>query len=280
MQNARQAARQTYAKTRIAVIRGLGLVYMSAFGSLAVQVDGLIGSRGILPAAELFDQARRALGPGLARMWLLPSLLWIDASDRMLHFLCWGGVLMAVALVLGVLPGPLLSLLWLSYLSLTVAGQVFLGYQWDSLLLEAGFLCILLAPWGLWTQRAKDEPWWVTIGLLRWLVFRLMFLSGVVKLSSGDPTWRVDRAGVSLPDPAPADLDELVHPSTSLDFSHDVRGLHVLRRANRLVLYLRPQSDSPGWICVPRTAADIDRRHRELWLLQFTGSRSLPIASG
>ncbi len=96
---------------------------------------------------------------------------------------------MAVALVLGVLPGPLLSLLWLSYLSLTVAGQVFLGYQWDSLLLEAGFLCILVAPWGLWTQRATDEPWWVTIGLLRWLVFRLTFLSGVVKLSSGDPTW-------------------------------------------------------------------------------------------
>ena len=63
MQNARQAARQTYTKTRIAVIRGLGLVYLSAFGSLAVQVDGLIGSRGILPAAELFDQARRAWGP-------------------------------------------------------------------------------------------------------------------------------------------------------------------------------------------------------------------------
>jgi hypothetical protein len=190
MTGQRSEAPSGYRFTRAALIRGLGLVYVSAFGSLAVQVDGLIGSQGILPAAEFFDQAGRSLGPGLSRYWILPSLLWMNASDHMLHLLCWGGALVAAGLIVGVLPGLFLLLLWLFYLSLTVAGRVFLGYQWDALLLEAGFLGILLAPWGLWLHKARDEPWWVAIGLFRWLVFRLMFLSGVVKLASGDVAWR------------------------------------------------------------------------------------------
>ena len=172
------------------MIRGLGLVYLSAFGSLAVQVDGLIGSRGILPAAEFFDQARQSWAPvsrgsgscpacsgSMPRMGCSISSAGAECSWRRLS--CWACC-----------PGLLLPLLWLFYLSLTVAGQEFLGYQWDSLLLEAGFLGILLAPWGLWLHKARDEPWWLAIGLFRWLVFRLMFLSGVVKLASGDPAWR------------------------------------------------------------------------------------------
>ena len=70
-----------------------------------------------------------------------------------------------------------------------MAGQVFLGYQWDSLLLETGLLAVLMAPWQARLARAADEPWWFTIWLVRWLVFRLMFQSGMVKLTSQDPTW-------------------------------------------------------------------------------------------
>ena len=124
----------------------------------------------------------------------MPTLLWIDASDAALHFLCWGSVLLAAAVMIGLMPGPLFCLLWLFYLSLTVAGQEFLGYQWDSLLLEAGLLAILLAPWSRWLKSARDEPWPFAVWLVRWLVFRLMFLSGVVKLASGDPTWWAWRA--------------------------------------------------------------------------------------
>ncbi len=177
-----------------ALLRGLGFVYLSAFWSLAVQVDGLLGSRGILPAAELMDQARQGPGASPMRFWYLPTLLWLDASDSMLHFLCWGGVVLAAAVMIGLMPGPLFCLLWLFYLSLTVAGQEFLGYQWDSLLLEAGLLAILLAPWSRWLRSARDEPWPFAVWLVRWLVFRLMFLSGVVKLASGDPTWWAWRA--------------------------------------------------------------------------------------
>ena len=151
--------RPRYGRTRSALVRGLGAAYFAAFGSLAVQVDGLIGSRGILPAAELLERAGQALGPGPTRFWMLPTLLWLDASDRALHLLCWGGVVLAAAAVLGVFPGPALLLSWLFYLSLTVAGQDFLGFQWDSLLLEAGLLAILIAPWGPRLTRARDEPW-------------------------------------------------------------------------------------------------------------------------
>ena len=68
-------------------------------------------------------------------------------------------------------------------------GQPFLGYQWDALLLEAGLLSILLAPWGFRTGRAARGPSPAAIWLVRWLVFRLMLLSGVVKLTGGDPAW-------------------------------------------------------------------------------------------
>ena len=93
-------------------------------------------------------------------------------------------------LILGVAPGPVLALLWLCYLSLATAGQVFLGYQWDSLLLEAGLLGVLLAPCVTWLGKARDEPWPLAIWLVRWLLCRLMFLSAIVKLTSGDPSWR------------------------------------------------------------------------------------------
>ncbi|MGO9470631.1 MAG: lipase maturation factor family protein [Isosphaeraceae bacterium] len=185
-----EARRPRYRLTRSVFLRGLALVYLAAFGSLAVQLDGLIGSRGILPAAEFLERAGRFLGTGPAAYWRLPTVFWLDASDRALHTVCWGGVLLSVALLCGLLPGYCALLLWVSYLSLAVAGQVFLGYQWDSLLLETGLLAVLIAPWGLRLKSAGDRPWWLAIWLVRWLAFRLMFLSGAVKLGSHDPTWR------------------------------------------------------------------------------------------
>jgi lipase maturation factor 1 len=179
----------TYRLTRSALLRGLGVVYVSAFGSLAAQLDGLIGSGGILPAAEFLDRAAQVLGTGPATYWKLPTLFWLDASDRALHGVCWGGLGLGVLLIAGILPGPCLALLWLFYLSLTVAGQVFLGYQWDALLLEAGLLALLLTPWCPRLDRSSDLPRPFAVWMFRWLVFRLMLQSGVVKLTSGDPVW-------------------------------------------------------------------------------------------
>jgi hypothetical protein len=169
-------------------LRLLGLVYLAAFLSLAVQVEGLIGSKGILPVAELLDWARARTGP--ERHFLFPSLFWLNASDAALAAASWGGAILSCLLLAGLAPAPLLFALWALYLSLTSAGQIFLGYQWDALLLETGFLAIFWAPFSLRLRPGPQPPAVLVNWLLRWLLFRLMFSSGVVKLLSGDPTWR------------------------------------------------------------------------------------------
>ena len=199
----------------------------------------------------------------------MPSLLWIDASDRMLHLLCWGGVVLAAALAVGLLPGVVAGLLWLFYLSLVVAGQVFLGYQWDSLLLEAGFLAILLAPWTVWLGKARDEPWRWSIWLVRWLVFRLMFLSGLVKLISGDPVWWAWQALEHhyQTQPLPTWTSWYVH-QLPRGLPLALGGVHVLRRADRPVLRARPQADPGGRIREPGAAPGPDRGDGQLRVLQ------------
>jgi hypothetical protein len=172
---------------RSVLLRGLGVAYLAAFGSMAAQVDGLIGSRGILPAAEYLDRAYQVL-KGEAYTFA-PTVLWFDSSDRALQTLCWGGVVVSLVLIAGVLPGPCLVLLWVGYLSLVSVGQAFFHFQWDLLLLESGFLALLMTPWGFWLDRARRGPSLVSVWLFRWLVFRLMILSGLVKMGSGDPTW-------------------------------------------------------------------------------------------
>jgi hypothetical protein len=94
-------------------------------------------------------------------------------------------------LMAGVLPVVALPLLWLLYLSLSIVCREFLSYQWDGLLLEAGLLAIFVAPLTL-RHRLRDvvDPPRLGVWLLLWLLFRLMFGSGAVKLASGDPTWR------------------------------------------------------------------------------------------
>lgn len=187
--SAAASSQSTYYVARWAFLRGLGVVYLCAFGSLWAQVLGLVGSRGILPVADFIDAVSRALGP--ERYGLLPTLLWFDASDAALSALCAAGVALSCALVVGIAPVLVLTALWAVYLSLSVAGQDFLSYQWDALLLESGFLAIFLAPVQLIPRPSREAPpSAVIVWLFRWLLFRLMFGSGVVKLASGDQTWR------------------------------------------------------------------------------------------
>lgn len=183
--------RATFQNARTWFLRALGAIYFIAFLSLRVQVDGLIGKDGILPVAPLLDDVRAQKGVAWG-VFHLPSLAWlIGGSDGALHFLCNGGMVLALLLVAGVAPTLCLALLWVFYLSLATAGQTFLGYQWDALLLEAGFLSIFLTPLRWWTGWRATTPTVSRVGLflLRWLLFRLMLMSGIVKLSSGDQTW-------------------------------------------------------------------------------------------
>ena len=141
-----------------------------------MQAQGLIGSHGILPVAELVDAVAGRLGP--ERFFLAPMVFWLNDSDVAIQAVCWAGAGLSLLLVVNLLPRLSLFLLYALYLSLFYAGQAFMNFQWDTFLLETGFVALLLsvatAP-GIW--------------LLRWLLFRFMFMSGVVKLLSGDPNW-------------------------------------------------------------------------------------------
>ena len=169
-------------------LRGLGCIYLIAFLSLWVQIHGLIGSNGILPAEQYLEAVRQQIGT--EGYYLVPTLFWLNASDACLNFLCAGGVLLSFVLIAGFVPPFALVGLWTFYLSLVTVGQVFLSFQWDVLLLEAGFLAIFFAPLQIRdTPSRASQPSTAFLWLLRWLLLRLMFASGYVKLAS-DEVWR------------------------------------------------------------------------------------------
>jgi lipase maturation factor 1 len=170
-------------------LRVLALVHAAAFLSAWVQIGGLIGPHGLLPADRFFGIVQERLGTREAVMEL-PSLCWFLGAGRFLHVLCGAGVALSALLFAGVAPAPCLALLWVCYLSLAGAGQIFFAFQWDNLLLETTLLAVFLAPWRLLPGWSAAEPPRIALWLLGWLLFRLMFLSGVVKLASGDPAWR------------------------------------------------------------------------------------------
>jgi predicted DCC family thiol-disulfide oxidoreductase YuxK len=174
-----------FAKVEWLFLRLLAAIYLIAFGSLAVQVTGLIGSRGILPVGGYLAAVSKTLG--MRGYWSMPTIFWLGHrwlgdGDRFLQAAAIAGAAVALLLLLGILKAGwerlLLVCLYILYLSFSTAGQDFLSFQWDSLLLETGFLAMFLG-----NSRC-------VILLFRWLLFRLMFLSGVVKLTSHDPVWR------------------------------------------------------------------------------------------
>ncbi|HEV2979619.1 MAG TPA: lipase maturation factor family protein [Casimicrobiaceae bacterium] len=168
---------ETYVLVSWVFLRLFGAIYVAAFASLAVQIVGLVGHDGILPLTNYLDAAKVALGS--RAYWVLPTLFWLDASDAALIAGTVVGILLGLLVILDRWTRPALIGLFVLYLSYTYAGQDFMSFQWDALLLEAGFLAPFL------TGGSRIVVW-----LYRCLVFRYLFLSGVVKLLSGDATWR------------------------------------------------------------------------------------------
>jgi hypothetical protein len=168
-------------------IGALAIAHAVAFGSYWVQWRGLIGPSGILPLGQFLLAAHAQEG---AQAWYdYPSLCWIFGSGRFLDVLCLLGMGLSVTLFLGYAQAVCLVLLWACYLSLVSAGQNFFDFQWDALLLESTAVAVWLVPWTLGRSRSYDPPV-LARALGWWLLFRLMMLSGLVKLASGDPAWR------------------------------------------------------------------------------------------
>ena len=176
----------SYLITRWMFIRMIGMIYFVAFASLGVQIMGLIGSNGILPAAHYLETMRQRMGS--SAYLHVPTLAWLDCSDEALLLMCGAGAFLSLLVVLRFAPALLLVILWALYLSLYQVGQTFLSFQWDLLLLESGFLAIFFAPWKLRPRLSSEPPpSALSVWLIRWLLFRLMFCSGVVKLLHDDP---------------------------------------------------------------------------------------------
>lgn len=163
-------------RTADVVVRGVALCSLAAFASLWWQVVALYGPDGVLPVGDFLDSLAAPLG--WARFYYLPSLLWLAHGPAALHTLCAVGTAAALICIAGRLRATMCLVQYACYLSLFHAGQVFLSYQWDAFLLECLVTAAVLA-------RAPTAGIWVA----RLLLLRFMFLSGFVKLASGDPSW-------------------------------------------------------------------------------------------
>ena len=180
-------APSSYRQARWLFLRALALIYGIAFWSFGHQIKGLIGSQGILPAHDFLEHL---VSYGYARFWYVPTLAWVNSSDRFLVGLCGAGVVFSLLALFNIAPRLAFAALWALYLSLVSVGGDFMSFQWDALLLETGFLAIFYAPGGLFPQRqGSSSPSPVLLFLLRWLLFRLMFQSALVKWLSDDPLW-------------------------------------------------------------------------------------------
>ncbi|HVW24108.1 MAG TPA: lipase maturation factor family protein [Polyangiaceae bacterium] len=172
--------------TRSALVRALGFVDAVAFWCLWRQMDGLLGSRGILPIAQFLSRLPQMLG---AKAYLeLPTLLWLSSSDRVLHALCLVGLLLSLLALAGFANAWSLFAIWAIYSSFVHAGQIFYGYGWELLMIEAGFLAIFLVPARGFRVDSREQPPKSVVWLFRWLTFRVMFGAGLIKLR-GDPCW-------------------------------------------------------------------------------------------
>jgi Lipase maturation factor len=169
-----------YALARLVLQRGLAVVYLIAFAVALEQFPPLLGDRGLLPAPQYVRQVSFRESP---------SLFHFRYSDRLLVAVSTTGMLLSLAAISGITdrwPAPFSAVLWLVlwalYLSIVNVGQTFYAFGWETLLLEAGFLAAFLGPAGT----AVPAP---LIWLFRWLLFRLEFGAGLIKLR-GDRCWR------------------------------------------------------------------------------------------
>lgn len=160
--------------------RLLGFIYFFAMGALYFQIKGLLGKNGILPISRYLELGRLHYSPHC--YWMIPSIFWIDAGDRMLIATVMMGLALSIGLILGIYPPLMILLLYVLYLSIVSTGQDFLGFGWEGFLLEvtahAFFLSLTVIP-NLFVFLSVN-----------FLLFRFHFQAGAVKLQSQDRSWR------------------------------------------------------------------------------------------
>ncbi|MHB2020678.1 MAG: lipase maturation factor family protein, partial [Candidatus Xenobia bacterium] len=171
----------TYWLTRFAILRLLGLVYLVAFLVAAHQNPGLIGSDGLTPVGPFLHSVQ-------ASPWQLPTLFWLNSSDAALSTVAWSGVVLSALVLLGFANAVVMAILWALYMSIVHVGQDWYSFGWEIQLLETGFLSIFLCPLLDLRPFPRTPPQLPVIWLFRWLGFRIMIGSGLIKLRN-DACW-------------------------------------------------------------------------------------------
>jgi len=181
------------------------LLYAMSFINLYVQVIPLNGADGLAPAAERLAAVKTNTPTGPSADWRtrfyvqIPSLLWLDSSDRALRAGCLIGVAAAILAMLGILRRTMLVIMGALYLSYVSAGGIFYRFQWDNLQLEMTLHALLLPTYGIvllfraprrrFARRYKP-PHPIVVFLMLWLLFRVYFESGLAKVLQPDGGWR------------------------------------------------------------------------------------------
>ena len=179
----------TYWLTRFMVLRLLGIIYAVGFLVAINQLVPLIGEHGLLPVGIYIKAVSAALGSPGAGFVQLPSVFWFWHSDTALLTVSWIGFVLSLVVVAGYANIPLLGVLWFFYVSIVHLGQDWYGYGWEIQLTETGFLAIFLCPLLDMRPFPKYAPPFPVIVLFRWLIFRIMLGSGLIKYR-GDDIWR------------------------------------------------------------------------------------------
>jgi Lipase maturation factor len=171
---------ENYWLTRLLLQRGIALVCLIAFLNAVNQFRPLLGERGLLPVPLFVKQISFRASP---------SLFFFAPNDAAFAVAAWLGVVLSCLALTGLTEnyGAWVSVLvwaalWTLYISFVNVGQIFYAFGWESILLEACFYAIFLGSRNM-------RPQAIGIWLLRWLLFRLMFGAGLIKLR-GDPCWR------------------------------------------------------------------------------------------
>ncbi len=181
----------TYLWPRWLVLRAVGLVYIFIFAGIIVESRAMIGPDGVAPLASFLEEIRKLFPGSFPSFLAAPSLFWLGTGTGMITALAWGGLAAAVAVVLNWWPRVTLGICWAVFLSFVATWADFSSAQLDRLMLETALLCIPFAPSGFRPGLgAASPPRPIAVFTLRWLLFRVMFESGLVKLLSDDPHWR------------------------------------------------------------------------------------------
>ena len=181
----------TYLWPRWLVLRAVGFVYLYVFAGIITEAPALVGPQGIGPLDGFLAQQLQTSGGWISAVLAAPSLFWINSSGAAVGVLAWTGMAAAVALLLNLWPRMALFACWLVFLSFASTWRAFSPAQLDNLMIETALLCIPFAPAGFRPGLgAHSPPRPIAVFMVRWLLFRVMFESGVVKLTAGDSHWR------------------------------------------------------------------------------------------